>query len=89
MGDDNPSPAYHAILVALQRLRQCPEELCDECWPPDKARGRQRKTKTQQDILEASDFGTPADATEHVPPKKSGKWAGRLRGRGAESAEDA
>ena len=33
-------PQDEAILVALQRLRRCPDEIADEFWPPD---GRLKK----------------------------------------------
>ena len=33
-------PGEEPILVALERLRRCPEEVGDDCWPPDKTRGR-------------------------------------------------
>ena len=31
-------PQDDLILVAIQRLRRCPEELSDEFWPPRQAK---------------------------------------------------
>ena len=43
-------PQDEPILVALQRLRRCPEEVPDEYWPPDKPRkGRPRNREKQRD----------------------------------------
>ena len=36
-------PGEEPILVALDRLRRCPEELADNYWPPDKTRERGTK----------------------------------------------
>ena len=38
-------PDEEPILVALERLRTCPEEVGDECWPPAKTA---RRTRTKQ-----------------------------------------
>ena len=42
-------PHEEPILVALQRLRRCPEEIPNEFWPPDKSRkSRSSPEKSQQ-----------------------------------------
>ena len=39
------NPGDEPILVAQERLRKCPEEIIDGCWPPEKTKQCRRKKK--------------------------------------------
>lgn len=41
------------ILVHLDRLRRCPTEIADECWPPGKKRSKRRKDVSSLNDLES------------------------------------
>ena len=45
-------PDEEPILVALERLRRCPEEIGDECWPPARITGRARTKRVVSDPRE-------------------------------------
>ena len=41
-------PQEEPILVAIDRLRRCPEEIADDYWPPDKKTKKGRKARAPQ-----------------------------------------
>ena len=57
-------PEEDAILVALDRLRQCPSEVPDTFWPPAKPRGRKKKDTppVQTNNGMTTNLGLSADA---------------------------
>lgn len=80
-------PQEEPILVALDRLRRCPDEVEDGFWPPRKTRARGRKKAPKTPVAGAStesvDPTPPVDQTtsDEIPAKRVEpvKWAGRLR----------
>ena len=67
-------PQDEPILVALSRLRRCPEEIGDDFWPTRKA-----ITSVETSVQGIPDNDTPAAIAE-----QTGIWAGRLRKRRSE-----
>ena len=73
-------PQDEPVLVAIDRLRQCPEEISNEFWPPAKGKPTQKPTKTppadggdvSQDVPDVSDIS-------QEPEREPGQWTGRLR----------
>ena len=61
-------PQDEPILVALQRLRRCPDEVPDECWPPDKA----RKKNTKKQRAAAVECSGEVEGGVHVPDSPEG-----------------
>ena len=47
-------PEEEPVLVAIDRLRGCPQELADVFWPPGRGRRRGRATATQSPLLPRS-----------------------------------
>ena len=87
-------PQDEPILVALQRLRKCPDEVADEFWPPD-SRTKKGKSKVtsgrnttdvtksiEEDKAVESELPTippvPVPPAVNDPPNK-GKYTGVLR----------
>ena len=54
-------PGEEPVLVALERLRRCPEEVGDDCWPPAKTRGRP-KAHHQPELPPFADAGANVQA---------------------------
>ena len=71
-------PQDDRILVAVDRLRRCPDELGEGCWPPAKPR-KQKKRKAEKQKGDGDQHGTEELSPESGPPGKAGKWSGRLR----------
>ena len=63
-------PQDEPILVALSRLRRCPEEIGDDFWPT-----RKSTTSVETSVQGIPDNDTPAPIAE----EQTGIWAGRLR----------
>jgi hypothetical protein len=57
-------PEEEPILVSIDRLRRCPEELGDKFWPPDRAK---RKSKTAQATLTRREGSVPATPSGPAP----------------------
>ena len=89
-------PEEDTILVALDRLRACPEELASDFWPPKKKRPKKRGSpgeQTQDRLDEATpneDDKSPCEEDKspceenkspHEENKSSRGWSGRLRKR--------
>ena len=90
-------PQDETILVVLSRLRRCPEEVPDECWPPLPKRGWTGQKRSilfdvppwEPPTSSNKTGATPSDAQHEKPPSpgveqeetQSSKWAGRLRER--------
>ena len=87
-------PQDEPILVALQRLRRCPDEVGDEFWPPDsqKKRGRPKTVRVsgvdEEDAVEPSttpptpalpEAGETSSSTTSTEPPNKGKYTGVLR----------
>ena len=86
-------PQSDSILVALQRLRRCPDEIPDEFWPPDKPRRggvpqeSQPSRKSQpppspvfpEEELEDTFYEETVPARQNRGAESGGQWAGRLR----------
>ena len=80
-------PQDEPILVALDRLRRCPEEIPDEFWPKDKKSKRYDNLNSPpQDVHVPSDkTGSdpiPSDISPVTTPpvtRAPNQWTGRLR----------
>ena len=71
-------PQDEPILVALDRLRRCPEEIPDEFWPKDKkSKSKPKKMERSDDLNSLSrtpqDVHVPSDMTgsDPIPPNTS------------------
>ena len=63
-------PDGEPILVALERLRPCPKEVGDECWPPAKTTGRRRTRPAVSNATEALRAATePASQSTELAPR--------------------
>ena len=56
-------PEEDAILVALERLQKCPEEVANDFWPPQKMK---RKRKNKMNASSRKD-GFTTDSQENAP----------------------
>lgn len=67
-------PDGDMILVALERLRRCPDEVADNFWPPDKRKHGAKKRRVAPALQPSA---TEMCATEAQRVNVSGEKAGR------------
>ena len=84
-------PQDEPFLVALQRLRRCPDEIADEFQPPDSRAKKQNLKPSSKgkvvDMTESVDDTVPEEPTtplapgvdEATGPPNKGKYTGVLR----------
>ena len=81
-------PQDDTILVAVDRLRRCPDDLEEGCWPPagpEKQRKRKKERKKKNQDGQVSGVRHP----DNQPSGQVGEWSGRLRSHQAlSSVED-
>ena len=76
-------PSDEPILVALKRLRRCPEEVGDECWPPAKWKRHTQKEPTacvatkstqpqSEEVMQVAAETMPADGESGQPGPLNG-----------------
>ena len=67
-------PQDEPLLVALDRLRQCPEELTDEFWPPAKGKPSQKPLKKSptSETTDCSREATQVPVADHGLVEETG-----------------
>ena len=66
-------PESGPILVSLDRLRHCPEELGDEFWPPSRAPKKTRRPHANETRRQLSDDPEEVEGTGEFTMEESGR----------------